>query len=130
MENVRFLHPLITRFSTETTAFVYFRLPSLLDTFRRSLLFLVAVIYTVVILSAIPCLHVAASILFLQLLAALPFSHLLLIPVAVVTFLVIWLFHRQPLISSLQLLIANVDSLLSKEFHMGGIKVVPGQHGT
>ena len=54
------LHPLIARLSTETAAFFCFSASSspaclFLDAFRRSLLLLVAVVFTVVSLSVIRC---------------------------------------------------------------------------
>ena len=81
-----------------------------LGAFRRSLLLLIAVVFTVVSLSVIHC---RPSRFFHSLTSAspavaLPFSRLLRLPVAVVGFLVILLFHRRPLIRSLQLVVAIV----------------------
>ena len=109
-ENLFLLRPLIAKLSTETEAFLGFSASSspaclFLDAFRRSLLFLVAVVFSIVSLSVIRCrpsqpFH---SLTSASPVVALPFSRLLRLPVAVVGFLVVLLFRRQPLIRSLQL---------------------------
>ena len=81
-----------------------------LNAFRRSLLLLVAVVFTVISLSIICC---RPSRPFHSLTSAspavtLPFSRLLRLPVAVVGFLVVLLFCRPPLVRSLQLVVAIV----------------------
>ena len=109
------LRPLIARLSTETAAFFGFSASSapaclFLDAFRRSLLLVVAVFFTVVSLSVIRCrpsrpFH---SLTSASPAVALPFSRLLRPSVAVVGFLVVLLFRRRPLIRSLQLVVAIV----------------------
>ena len=81
-----------------------------LDAFRCSRLLLIAVVFIVISLSVIRC---RPSQPFHSLTSAspavvLPFSRLLRLPVAVVGFLVILLFRLQPLIRSLQLVVAIV----------------------
>ena len=67
------LHPLITRLSKETTAFVSFRQPCIfLDTFKCSLLFFIAVVFTFVSLSIIRCHPLRPSIRSLLLLQPSP----------------------------------------------------------
>ena len=110
------LRPLIARLSTETAAFFCFSASSspvclFLDAFRRSLLLLVAVVFTVVSLSVIRCrpsrpFH---SLTSASPAVALPFSRLLRLPFAVFGFLVVLLFRRRPLIRSLQLVVAVVS---------------------
>ena len=109
------LRPLIVRLSTETAAFFCFSASSspaclFLDAFRRSLLLLVAVVFTVVSLSVIRCRPSRSfhSLTSASSAVALPFSRLLRLPVAVVGFLVVLLFRRRPLIHSLQLVVAIV----------------------
>ena len=107
--------PLIARLSTETAAFFCFLASSspaclFLDAFRRSLLLLIAVVFTVVSLSVIHCrpsrpFH---SLTSASPAVALPFSRLLHLPVAVLGFLIVLLFRLRPLIRSLQFVVAII----------------------
>ena len=108
------LRPLIERLSTETAAFFCFSASSspasLFLAFRRSLLLLVAVLFTVVSFFVIRCCPSQPfhSLTSASPAVALPFSRLLRLRVTVVGFLVFLLFHLRPLIRSLQLVVAIV----------------------
>ena len=117
-ENLFLLHPLIASLALKQQLFCFSASSSpaclFLDAFRRSFLLLVAVIFTVVSLSIIRC---RPSRLFHSLTSAspaiaLPFSRLFRLPVAVVGFLVVLLFHRRPLIRLLQLVVAIIGQPL------------------
>ena len=113
-ENNLLLHPLIERFSTVTAAFFSLRL------LRHQLVCFCMLSDVHFCFSSLsfslssdsPSFVVArhglsfAHFCFSRL--ALPFSRLLHLPVAVVGFLVVLLFHRRPLIRSLQLVVAIV----------------------
>ena len=102
------LHPLIARFSTETAAFVSFRLLRLQHVYfwMHSDVHFCFSSLSFSTLSAVAAFH---SLTFASFAIALPFSRILRLPVAVVGCLVILLFSRRPLIRSLQLVVAIVD---------------------
>ena len=119
------LCPLVVRLSTETTYFVSFQLLRhrrvlFLDSFRCSLLLIVAVIFTII---GILVIHLGLSLtamafhLFNSASAAvLCHSESFTSPShCFVCFLVIFLSHHQPRTCSLQLLVAKVDFSLSQE---------------
>ena len=103
-ENLLLLHPLIARLSTETAAFVSFRLLRL----QRVCFWMHSdVNFCFSSLSFSPLSPVTAfhSLTSASFAIVLRFSRILRLLVAVVSCLVIWLFRRQPLILSLQLVV-------------------------
>ena len=99
-ENLFLLRPLIARLSTETAAFLLFG-------FFVASLFVSGCIQTFTSASRRCHFHCHQPLRHSPA-VALPFSRLLRLPVAVVGFLVVLLFHRQPLIRSLQLVVAII----------------------